>query len=124
MSTQESKPAEATSIVQRRVNIEKAVVDTPAILNMVKHCQDSRIVGQPGVTVGGGRGLVMGVLKQELGINSLFVTETQPMGKQPVQTLKQLIDGEIENKNQESNNEIGFYVSCELGLAFTPKNLV
>lgn len=36
----------------------------------------------------------MGVLKHELGVNNLFITATQPQGRQPAKTLKQLIEGE------------------------------
>jgi hypothetical protein len=43
--------------------------------------------------------------------------------KTAAKTIKQLIEESAESKG-ESNNEIGFYVSCELGLAFTAKNLV
>lgn len=75
------------------------------------------------MTGSGGHGIIMGVLKKELTQNNLFITATRPDSKGSFKSLKSLTS-EDEGKKEESNNEIGIYVSCELGLAFTHTNLV
>lgn len=67
----------------------------------------------------------MGVLRKELEENNLFVTSSMPHGSnsQP-KTIKQIQEEDAESKKDETSNEIGFYVSCELGLAFNMKNLM
>lgn len=126
---QEAKDKEdaETSLVQKRIDLNKVVFDTPAMLNMVKHCQENRdpTVAQ-WANASDCRGHLMGVIKHDIGVghNNLFITQTQPVGsKTAAKTIKQLIEESAESKGGD-NNEIGFYVSCELGLAFTAKNLV
>jgi hypothetical protein len=73
--------------------------------------------------LGGARGKVIGVLKQENDTCSIFVTQTQP-GLPLTEDIKEL-RGESKEKNEEENtNNIGFYVACQMGLAFSQKNLV
>lgn len=46
------------------------------------------------------------------------------MGKPPAKSLKARIEEELESqKGSEQSSEIGFYVSSELGAAFTQRNL-
>jgi len=62
----------------------------------------------------------MGVLKKELENYYLIVNSSTPMvGKAPT-----LNDLKKTSTNEQSHNEIGFYVSCQLGLAFSHKNLI
>lgn len=124
-------PAEApTNNFQKRIeNLEKVTLETPALLNMIKHCQDkTEITGQQAHTsdqseLGGARGMVMGVLKKDLEIQSLLVTQTMPDFNKGFRNLKQILDQEKDKQN-DINNEIGFYVSCQLGMAFSHKNLL
>ena len=67
----------------------------------------------------------MGVLKNELGENILLVTQTTPEEKKGGKSLKSIIEADKDTqKLTESNNEVGFYVSCQLGMAFTHRNLI
>jgi hypothetical protein len=79
----EDKPAAeaATTNFQKRLEIlDKVTLETPALLNMIKHCQDkTEVTGQmtqatDTIEMGGARGLVMGVLKKELEVQTLLVT--------------------------------------------------
>ena len=114
-------------MVQKRTEINKVILDTPAMLNMIKHCQSSvSDAASFSNSSSDARGQLMGVLKHDIGLNhnNLNVTSIQPeSSKTAAKTIKQLIEEEVDSKN-EQNNEIGIYVSCELGLAFTQKNLV
>ena len=65
----------------------------------------------------------MGVLKQELSEKNLLIMETLPDSGKKDTTLKQMLAAEPE-KAEEGSNEIGLYISCELGLAFTEYNLI
>ena len=98
------------------------------MLNMIKHCQDNRDpkTAQWAISNTDVRGTLMGVLKHDIGLgnNDLFITSTQPSGKAAGKTIKQLIEEDVDSQKNEQNNDIGLYVSCELGLAFTQKNLV
>lgn len=41
MDKKDAPAAEATeSMVQKRIALEKITIETPALLNMIKHCQD------------------------------------------------------------------------------------
>ena len=70
--------------------------------------------------------MLMGVLKKEHGENNIFITQTLPeAGKGIMKDLKTIIESDADNqKLSDTNNEIGLYVSCQLGLVFTHKNLV
>ena len=74
------------------------------------------------------RGFISGVLKQEPGETekrNLLVNGTTPnVSKPSTKTLQAVIEDSIENqKNSDSTGDIGFYVGCELGMAFTQRNL-
>lgn len=65
------------------------------------------------------------MLRNELGNNDLFITGTLPgTSKTAVKSLKNIIEDEDQGRAQDINTDIGFYVSCELGLAFTQRNLI
>lgn len=61
--------SQATNI-QSRVPLSKVEIDTPALLNMIKHCQENG--------TNEARGHIMGVLKQKINNRELFITETLP----------------------------------------------
>lgn len=134
----EKKQEEATPVekeFQSRNALNQVIIDTPALLNMIKHCQDSKEMtklssnqiinlqhqsaSNDGIAQGA-RGVVRGVLKKEIDdVYNLMATSTEPLiSKQSLQDLKH------SSPNDLSSNEIGFYVSCQLGLAFSHKNLV
>jgi len=91
------------------------------MLNMIKHCQDAKKQTEVSSDV---TGSIMGVLRKELEENNLFITSSLPhsSNSQP-KTIKQLQEEDPEQKKDEASNDIGFYVSCELGLAFNLSNL-
>ena len=114
--------ASTADAIQNRVDLNKVVIDTPALLNMIKHCQDNRLKKTCGY--------ILGVMKKEIGQtsaeensvmhNNLHVTSIhQDNG---IKDLKTLIQND--NEQKKSNNQVGIYVSCELGLAFTYNHLM
>lgn len=92
---------------------------------MIKHCQDSEDINIS-ASWEIARGMLMGVLKKEHGENNIFITQTLPeAGKNMMKDLKSIIQSDADNqKLSDTNNEIGLYVSSQLGLVFTHKNLV
>lgn len=93
------------------------VIDTPALLNMVKHCRESDNAA---------RGHLMGVLERESDFesanNSLKVTQTMPhSSKQQMTDLMQTL--ESDQQGLRDTNEIGFYLSARMGLCFTVDTL-
>ena len=102
--------ASAADAIQNRVDLNKVVIDTPALLNMIKHCQDNRLKQTCGY--------ILGVMKKEIGetsagensvyYNNLHVTSIhQDNG---IKDLKALIKND--NEQKKSNNQVGIYVSC------------
>jgi hypothetical protein len=92
----EDKPAEApvTNFQKRLELLDKVTLETPALLNMIKHCQDkTEVTGHmPQATdtieMGGARGVIMGVLKKEQEIQTLLVTQTLPSFGKTFRNLK------------------------------------
>lgn len=93
-----------------RTDIHRVVVDTPALLNMVKHCRETEVNSQ---------GFLMGVMQRAEGetVDSLLITQTMPMANKA--QMNELMKA-MENESQKlmDTNEIGFYVSSRMGLAF------
>lgn len=95
------------------------MIDTPALLNMVKHCRDADVKA-------GAKGTVMGVLKESLedGQQQLFITQTMPelVGSQA--TMADLYEA-IENESQRllDTTKVGFYLSVTGGLSFSIETL-
>lgn len=112
------------------MQIDKVVIDTPALLSMISHCNtkcsvQGRIPTGPEVEV---RGKITGVLKQEPGqtdASNLLINGTSPdTSKFTNKPLKAYIEEQTEGqKSSEQSSDIGFYVACELGMAFTQRNL-
>ena len=75
--------------------LDKVVFDTPAMLNMIKHCQ-SKNQGRIQTDIISVRGNIEGVLKQEPGENekvNLFVNQTTPdTSNAPTKSLKAIIE--------------------------------
>ena len=94
MDKKEEKTAEEAGLdsIQNRVILNRVVIDTPALLKMIKHCQDCKekalvdgysASGQNNDERGSkARGHVMGVLKKEISDkhHDLFITQTQAAG--------------------------------------------
>ena len=90
---------------------------------MIKHCQDKSTPHQEHLD--SAHGLIMGVLKKEIDEQYLLVTATVPQSKRQFRSLKQIQDMEKDQAaKDDSTNSIGFYVSCQLGMAFSHKNLL
>jgi len=51
----------------QRVHLHRVEIDTPALLNLVKHCREADVRS-------GARGSVMGVLKESLDGQTLLIT--------------------------------------------------
>ena len=109
--------------IQNRVVVNKVTIETPALLNMIKHCQDNRLTKNT-------HGYILGVIKKEL-VDSSGQTESEYYNNLYVTSILQDdsirdLRGAIERDSvqKETNNQVGFYVSCELGLAFTYNNLI
>lgn len=83
---EEVKKIDEDDFIQRRVLINNIVIDTPALLNMIKHCQDSKELLTTGAKTAGGvefqngigeaKGEIMGVLKKEIDKFNIFITQT------------------------------------------------
>ena len=114
----DAKAAEAAApmtVLQGRIEkLDIVTMETPSLLNMVKHCHDQ---SQGASSASSQSGLIMGVLKTEIDSTYLLVTQTLPGLKKNFKNLQQVKD--MEKDKVEINNEIGFYVSCQLGMAFT-----
>jgi hypothetical protein len=57
--------------INKRTSLSRIIIDTPALLNMVKHCRESDT---------NAIGLLMGVVEHQVGQtdDSLLVTQTMP----------------------------------------------
>ena len=66
-------PDANTNLVQSIIAIDKITIETPAMLNMIKHCNDAKSLQSTNES-SGARGTVMGVLKKDLNENILLVT--------------------------------------------------
>ncbi len=97
----------------KRTELRRIVIETPALLNLVKHCRDAQS------TASTTQGYLMGVTKMIdcENVNSLLVTQTMPKANktQMASLLKTL---ENESQRLMDTNEIGFYINSRMGLAF------
>ena len=95
------------------------MVETPALLNLVKHCRDADSMASTT------QGYLMGMTKALEGEteNSLLVTQTMPKANkaQMAQLLKTL---ENETHKLVDTNEIGIYLNSRMGLAFNREVLI
>lgn len=103
------------SKVNKRTTLDRVILDTPAMLNMIKHCResDSNV-----------HGLCMGVTQPNIGqsTDSLLVTQTIPSStKSQMNELMKAM--ETESQRLMDTNEIGFYTSARMGLCFSISTL-
>lgn len=96
----------------KRTALRRVILDTPALLNMVKHCRESQ-------TFDVSTGILMGVTQREITEteDSLLITQTMPKANkaQMNDLLKTL---EQESQKLMDTNEVGFYVNTRMGLGF------
>lgn len=95
--------------VNTRTELKRLIIETPALLNLVKHCRDSP----------GAQGFLMGVTEkfESETVDSLLIDQTMP--KSSKSQMKDLIKA-IDNDQQKliTTNEVGFYVNSHMGLCF------
>ena len=97
----------------KRTELRRVVIETPALLNLVKHCRDAESL------VTNTQGFLMGVTKQFEGESedSLLVTQTMPRANK-TEMAKLLKTLENESQRLMDTNEVGFYMNSRMGLAF------
>lgn len=95
-----------------RVHLTRVILDTTALLNMVKHCREADYKT-------GGQGQLMGVLKDD---ETLMITQTIPEVNKS--QMAELVEA-IENESQRlvDTNKVGFYLSAHMGLTFNMETL-
>ena len=95
--------------VNTRTELKRLIIETPALLNLVKHCRDSP----------GAQGFLMGVTEkfESEQMDSLLVDQTMP--KSSKAQMRDLIKA-IDNDQQKliTTNEVGFYINSNMGLCF------
>lgn len=91
------------------------MIEAPALLSLIKHCQDKKQLTSTvnGQTRNGVAGNVLGYIEEQPEINE--------MNLKIIQSHVQ-IGPESKNKSQ-AHFYVGFYVSCQQGLAFSLTNL-
>lgn len=98
----------ADTKTNKRTNLDRVIIDTPALLNMIKHCRESDT---------NSHGLLMGVTTKGTADDSLLVTQTMPDGNN--KDMQELLNAmEKESQKLMDTNEIGFYTSARMGLCF------
>lgn len=95
-----------------RSKLHRVIIDTPALLNMVKHCRETESANA--------QGFLMGVLQRQEGetVDSLMVTQTMPRAN--IEVMTDLLRT-MENESQRlmDTNEVGFYINSRMGQCFT-----
>jgi methylthioribose-1-phosphate isomerase len=100
------------------MKIHRVMIDTPALLNMVKHCRGSGIKTST-------RGQLMGVLKDSISQGQqLLITQTMPELVGSKLQMQELTEA-IENEQQKliDSAKVGFYLSVNMGLTFNLETL-
>ena len=100
------------------MHLHRVEIDTPALLNMVKHCRDADVKS-------GAKGVVMGVLKDSAQDGqTLLITQTMPElvgAKLQMQELREAIENE--SQRLMDTTKVGFYLSVNMGLTFNIETL-
>lgn len=88
------------------------MIDTTALLNMVKHCREADWMK-------GGQGVLMGLLKDD---DTLMITQTMPEANK---SLMEELTAAMENEQQRlmDTTKVGFYLSAHMGLTFNIETL-
>lgn len=74
---------EEVDILSQRVELNSVIVDTPSLLNMIKHCQDKKGRASVAFLLSGNKGVngsIIGNIKNNLGSNNLYINHTIPDG--------------------------------------------
>ena len=72
-----------------RVEITSVIVDTPSLLNMIKHCQDKKGRASVAYLLSGDKGVqgsIVGNIKNNLGSNNIYINSTEPDGNKKIHT--------------------------------------
>lgn len=92
--------------------MRRVIIDTPALLNMVKHCREST---QDSI------GILMGVTEKDAlqkEEDSLLITQTMPRANKA--QMRDLLNNlEKDSQKLMDTNEVGFYVNSRMGLCFS-----
>lgn len=101
----------------KRTALRRVILDTPALLNMVKHCRETPLLSVS-------TGMLMGVTQREVteSVDSLLITQTMPKASR-AQMNDLLSTLEKEDQKLMDTNEVGFYVNTRMGLCFTQEIL-
>jgi hypothetical protein len=88
------------------------MIDTTALLNMVKHCREADWKA-------GGLGKLMGVVKDD---ETLMITQTMP---EVNKSIMDELTAAMENESQKlmDTTKVGFYLSAHMGLTFNIETL-
>lgn len=88
--------------MQKRVPLHKVILDTTALMNLIKHCNDFRGTGVSNGTDIEVSGKLNGVLQSEIGDsskNNLFINGTLPStSRTTTKSLKTMIEEEMETQ--------------------------
>ena len=96
----------------KRTALRRVIIDTPALLNMVKHCREKNTQEATGI--------LMGVTQKDVleAEDSLMVTQTMPKANR-AQMADLLNKLEQDSQKLMDTNEVGIYVNSRMGLCFT-----
>ena len=74
MAEKTTPATETKALLNKRTTLHRIILDTPALLNMVRHCRESEYSAM---------GALMGVTQREIGdeLDSLLITQTMPRSK-------------------------------------------
>ena len=99
-----------------RTKLHRVIIDTPALLNMVKHCRETQFSNA--------QGYLMGVLDRREGekVDNLLITQTMPRANKQIMT-DLLRTMENEKQRLMDTNEVGFYISSRMGPCFNTETL-
>ena len=96
----------------KRTALRRVIIDTPALLNMVKHCRENNNLEATGI--------LMGVTQKDT-LNdqedSLMITQTMPRANKS-QMSDLLSKLEQDSQKLMDTNEVGIYVNSRMGLCF------
>lgn len=105
----------ADLLVNNRTVLKRVILETPALLNMVKHCRESNAA----------QGFLMGVTErfESEEVDSLAIDQTMPKSnKAKMSDLIKTIDND--SQRLITTNEVGFYISSRMGLCFNKEVLI
>ena len=84
----EEKAENAKLIENRQAEFGKVIIETPSLLNMVKHCQDQKINTASSSESKFVTGNLSGYMKKEIDGINIYVSQTIPEVKSTTKSLK------------------------------------